>query len=116
MGTLREKIFNTVDIERETVRVDEWGVDVEVRTMSGADRARYLTRGVKADGETDFERMNAEVIIATCFDPATGEKLFKAEDRDAINAKSAKATGKLIEVAMRLAGLSKGADDEVKNS
>jgi hypothetical protein len=113
MGQLREKIFGTVDIEREIVIV--WGEDVEVRTMNGADRSDYVG-SLTLDGDTiNRKHMYANVIIWTCYVPGTDDKVFAPEDRDAILAKSAKETGKLFEAALRLAGLTNGAVEAVKN-
>ena len=114
MGTLRECIFNTVDIERETVRA--WGKDIEVRTMSGAGRADYLAAAMDDSGTVNKKHMYAAVIIETAFDPSTGERLFTPADRDAILAKSAKETGKLFDAALKLAGLTREASEEVKNA
>jgi len=113
MSTLREDIFNTVDIEREIVHV--WGKDIEVRTMSGAGRADYLAGATDESGAVDKKRMYAAVIIETCYVPGTEDKVFKPEDRDAILAKSAKVTGKLFDTALKLAGLTGDATEKVKN-
>jgi hypothetical protein len=37
--SLRDRIIAVDDTQRELVKIDEWGVEVEVRGMSGAARA-----------------------------------------------------------------------------
>ena len=113
MKTLREQIFDTVDIEREIVRV--WGKDIEVRSMSGSDRADYIASLSSESDTINRKHMYASVIIWTCFVPGTEDKVFKPEDRDAILAKSAKQTGKLFDTALKLAGLTKDSQEEIKN-
>jgi hypothetical protein len=115
MGTLREDIFNTIDIERKIVKA--WGKDIEVRTMTGGDRANYLMAvTTNSDGNINRKDIVAEVIIWTCFVPGTEDKVFKPEDRDAILAKSAKQTEKLFDAALLLAGLKQEATEEIKNA
>jgi hypothetical protein len=48
---------------------------------------------------------NASVVIATAFDPSTGERLFTSDDLAALNSKSAKAVMSVAEVGARLSGL-----------
>ena len=112
MGDMRDRIESVDDIKREVVRVKEWDMDIEVRAISGADVA--LVYG-HADRPDDVFRAN--LIIATCYDPADGTKVFSDTnaDRDLINGKNAFATGSLVNAAMRLNGLSEEGRGELKN-
>jgi len=115
MAGLREKILAAQDVDKEIVHVDAWGVDVEVRSMSLAMRERIGqlasdAEEARKEGRDIPPAFSASVVIATAFDPDTGEQLFTADDIAALNEKSAAAVGKLSEVGARLSGLT----DEAK--
>jgi hypothetical protein len=117
LANLREKILGASDIRREQVHVPEWEVEVEVRGLTGAQRARLMKNSVDAKGAVDFERMYPELLIASTFEPETGEPLFTAADRDALSAKSGAALERIAQAAMRLSGLNPGAAENAeKNS
>lgn len=102
---LRKTALNAEDIEKEIVPVPKWGIDVEVRGMAATDRFRLLQTS-SVDGKVNFQRWFPDLVIACVFDPATGEKIFEAADREALLAKSGKVVGELAEIASRLSGLS----------
>jgi len=115
MAGLRDKILAANDVESELVEVPEWGVSVEVRSMSLAMRERIGQMASEAEdarksGSDVDPAFSASVVIATAFDPETGEALFTADDIAALNNKNAAAVGKLSEVGARLSGLT----DEAK--
>lgn len=105
MSTLRDKILNADDRQSENVEVPEWGVTVEVRGLSGADRAVFLADAITPDGKVDFTKVWPNLLIAGVYDPDTGEPVFDRADRDAINLKSAGVTERLAKVVQRLSGL-----------
>ncbi len=103
---LRKKILEVEDIQKEIVVVPEWGdAEIEVRGMSGLQRALFLRRSTDKDGEVAFERFYPQLLIATCFDPESGELLFDAADADTLNAKSGAALERVAQVSQRLSGL-----------
>lgn len=114
MSTLREKILNADDRKSELVEVPEWGVTVEARGLSGADRAAFLADAITDDGKVDFTRVWPNLLIAGVYDPESGEPVFEAADRDAINLKSAGVTERLAKIVQRLSGLDEDAVDEGK--
>src|SRR5688572_30605853 len=118
--SLRDKILNINDIKRERLTVEEWGVELEVRSMIGTQRARLLNAitekpngNGEGNGKIDGSKMQAMVIIETVYDPETGNKVFEEADRDAIMGKNASALDKVGKVALRLSGM---AGDEEKNA
>lgn len=111
--SLRDMILSSDDLLKESVEVPEWGVTVEVRGMSGADRERILNSasddGVKAGS------MMLDVVIATVHDPDTGLPVFTPADRDALRGKAAGALDRLSTIGMRLSGmLAESGDDATK--
>ena len=108
MGDIFDKVNAADDIVSETVHVDEWDVDIDVRTMNGT-----------ALEQMDFaaEMFRADLIIATCYEPGTDEPAFPNTDevRAMLMGKAGANTGKLVRVAMRLNGLSEEGRQELKN-
>src|SRR5690606_7303409 len=112
--SLRERILSAQDIQSERVHVPGWDVEVEVRSMTGAQRARVL-QGATVDGEVDLERLYPILLIETVYDPESGDRVFSPADRDALNAKNSGALERIAKVAMRLSGIEPGAEDAAKN-
>lgn len=105
MANLRERILGASDIRREQVHVPEWEATVEVRGLTGTQRAKLMKTGFDARGTVDFERLYPELLIASTFDPETGEAVFTAADRDSLNGKSGAALERVAQAAMRISGL-----------
>ncbi len=116
MPSLRESILGAKDIQTETVSVPEWDVTVQVRGLTGTQRARLLKNGFEPSGAVNFERLYPELVIASTFDPESGERVFTDADRDALNEKSGKALERIAQAAMRVSGLNPDAnEDAAKN-
>jgi hypothetical protein len=109
---LRTKIFEADDGKSELVEVEEWGVKVEVRSMTGKRRAFMMTRFM-GDGGLDTERLYPELLIATVYDPETGDMVFRPEDADALNERNAAALERIAQVALRLSGMTEKAQDDL---
>jgi hypothetical protein len=116
-SNLRNKILEASDIRRERVEIPEWGLTLEVRGLTGSQRAKLMRTGFDARGTADFEKLYPELIIASAFDPDGGEPVFTEADRDALNGKSGAALERIAQAAMRLSGLSPEAVEQAeKNS
>jgi len=108
--SLKSRILNADDIPVEVIEVPEWDdIKIEIRGMNGKERAGFLRRTTADGGEVSFEKFYPELLIATVFDPETGEKVFAPADRDNINTKSGAALERVATVAQRHSGL--GATD-----
>lgn len=106
--SLRDQIFAADDILTETVWIPEWNVTIEVRGMTGADRTRILEQAVDpTNGGVNLKFVYPQIVMASCFDPTTGERVFDENDADALLSKSAQALDRLAEVGMRLGGFTK---------
>ena len=110
---LRDKIRQASDIDSEIVDVPEWGVKVEVRSMTGLQRSRYLKRVGGDAGEVDFEVLYPLLLVSTCHDPESGERLFTEDDVDWLNEKSSRPVERLATVANRLSGLDQNAESKL---
>jgi len=115
--SIRDQILAKQDIPSEVVDVPEWGVKVEVRGMTGAERTRIMDKATQNAGDVNLQFVYPEIVIATAFDPETGEQVFKPSDRDALLAKSATALDRIAAVGMRLSGFTaESANDMGKDS
>lgn len=103
--SLRDKILESTDIASEMVEVPEWGVTVEVRGMSGADRAQIFEAIAGEGGDVKASALYAETVIATAYDPDTGAAIFEPGDMTALLQKSAQAIDRLAKVGLRLSGM-----------
>ena len=112
---LRDKILNCQDIQKEFVEVKEWDVTVEVRGMSGKQRAEMTEAAYNPKDQTvTFAKVYSRIMIETVYDKDTGEKIFNIGDEDMLNNKSGAALEKVVSVAMRLSGL--GGDEQAEIS
>lgn len=105
MGSLRDAIRAADDMVSEKVDVPQWGVVIEVRTMSGKARAAMLKMAMGEDNTLDYELLYPAVLMACCFDPEDGMPIFTDADADWLSEKSAGPIEMLAQVGMRLSGL-----------
>lgn len=110
--SLRDQIFAIQDIPSEMVEVPEWGVKLEVRGMTGAERTRIMDLAIDNKGGMNLQFVYPEIVIATAFDPETGTQVFTPNDRGTLLSKSATALDRLAGVGMRLSGFTEEASDE----
>lgn len=103
--SIRETIFATNDITSEKVEIKEWGVTVELRSMTALDRTRLQSNASKGDGKVDMTLFMSDVVIASTYDPETGLPVFEAKDRDAILSKNGSIVEKLAQKAMSMSGM-----------
>ena len=112
MESIRERIKAAQDTTTEVVEVPEWDVKIEVRSMTGRERAQMMQQAFDQEaGEVIIERFYPEVVIATAFDPETGEKVFQPGDGEWLNAKNAGALERVAQVGLRLSGMDREAKE-----
>lgn len=110
--SLRDRIIATNDTQSELVNVPEWGVDIEIRGMSGAARAQMTQAAADNEGGVNYVRMMPNIVIGCVFDPETGERVFNDDDHEIVMEKSGSALDNIVKVAMRLSGFGDKAVDE----
>ena len=111
--SLKETIFSADDITKELVEVPEWGVTVEVRSMTAAERAK-LGEGASKGDKTDVGLMYAMTVISTVYDPATGLPVFTDQDKESILSKNGAVIERLATKALGSSGLGEKAVDEAQ--
>lgn len=102
-------VLGQVDLERETVDVPEWGVRVQVRGMTAAERDAFEQSTFEMRGKNvklNLANARARLVAVCCVDDE-GRRLFADGDVAALGQKSGKALDRLYAVAQRLSGLRK---------
>jgi hypothetical protein len=115
----RDAILQTNDLPTELVHVPEWGGDVYVRAMSGAERDAFEVAVVSNPGKhqtLNLANIRARLVATTVVDQQ-GVRLFTDADVAALGGKSAAALDRVVEVAQRLSAVSDGDVEQLaKNS
>ena len=82
--SIKDKIRQAGDLEREVVDIPEWGVKVEVRSLSARQRAT-MANYTELEDQSNGDRQEALwgfLLTACVFDPETGDPVFDDDDLD----------------------------------
>lgn len=108
MKTLnRDDILKADDIGRELVPVPEWGGDVYVKGMTGAERDKFEASIVEQRGKKqnlNMTNIRAKLASLTICDEQ-GKRLFTEADIAKLSEKSASALQRVFAIAQRLSGI-----------
>jgi len=104
--SLRDKILAAAPaMPAEAAKFGDF--DIEIRALTAAESAGFLKRVMSRDRggdlQVDLGKWNVELVIASCYDPETGERLFEAGDVETVGRWPADV---INEVARKAAGLS----------
>lgn len=112
MTTLkREDILKVSDIQKQLVSVPEWGGEVYVKGLTGAERDKFESGMIEnrgKDQKVNLANIRAKLASLSICDE-DGKRLFTESDVQALSQKSATALQRVFEVAQKLSGL--GNDD-----
>lgn len=103
----KKDILLAKDIKTEKVSVPEWGGDVLVRGLTGAERDEFEGSIVQIEGKKqtmDMGNIRARLCAMSMVDEQ-GVRIFDEEDVDELGKKSASALQRIFEVTQRLSGL-----------
>jgi len=103
----KDSILQAQDIKTELVPVPEWGGDVYVRGMNGAERDKFEASIVQMKGKDQTVNMvniRAKLASMTICDEQ-GARLFSDADIVKLATKSAVALQRIFSVAQRLSGI-----------
>ena len=116
MSSIREAIQAADDGSADLYEVPEWGVVVEIRSMTARSRAHFVAEMASEDGTVggvnDPDRIVGmwwHVIGQTCFDPDTGERAFDDGDDSWLFEKNARVVNDLANACMAASGLTEEA-------
>jgi hypothetical protein len=111
--SLRDQIVAANDRTTKATEVPEWGVTVELRSMTAGQRiAMYQTAYDPNSGQTDLKTLYPAVLTACLFDPKTKQPIFTADDAQVILDKSGAVIERLAMDAIALSGVSESAVTE----
>jgi len=115
VSNLRDQIRSASDMESEAVEVPEWGVTVEIRTMTGRQRARIMTEMAHGGIENvDVEHLWSSVLTTCIYDPESGENVFTDDDLEwLMTEKSAAVIDRLSRRCLDVSGITEDGADEV---
>ncbi len=112
MGLLsKDAILAANDLVTEDVAVPEWGGEVRVRVMTGAERAEFEAGSITVKGgkrEANLQNYQAR-LVALCAIDEHGHRLFSEAEVEVLGGKSSQALGRVFMVAQRINGLGLGA-------
>jgi len=115
MSLSREQILQADDIKKESVNIPQWGGEVWVKGLTGAERDAFeisimeFREGKKP--KLVLENMRAKLCVMTVCDES-GKRIFKDEDIPILGKKAAKALSTIFDKAQELSGLT---DQDVEN-
>lgn len=119
MSSIREAIQAAEDGSADLYEVAEWGVTVEIRSMTARSRAHFVAEMASEDGTVggvnDPDRIIGmwwHVIGQTCFDPDSGERAFDEGDDSWLFDKNARVVNDLANACMAASGLTEEAAGE----
>lgn len=107
--SLREQIKSAPVAAGEKMEIAEWGVTVEVRPMSVRGRAEVYETSVGGDGEPVVADFYPALVIASTFDPESGEKVFTNDDAQWLAEQPGGPVWKIAERALQISGLTEKA-------
>jgi hypothetical protein len=115
----RDAILQAQDLPRELVSVPEWGGEVYVRALTGAERDAFEQSIVEQKGKStkmNLQNMRAKLVALTVVDEE-GKRVFSDADAKLLGQKSALALNRVFEVAQKLSGLTpEDVEELTKNS
>lgn len=112
----KDQILNSQDHVTEKVPVPEWGGEVFVRTITGAERDKWESTLSDAKGKLSLENVRAR-LLALCICDDKGNPIFNPVDAVTLGRKSARALDRVFAVARKLNGIGKEElEDLAKNS
>lgn len=110
-----DRIKASEDVDRELVDIPEWGVAIEIRSMSARQRAG-MANYAEDDDHSNSERQEALwgfLLTSCCFDPDTGERVFSADDMEwLLNDKSFKVIDRLTAKCLSVSAVLRDSVDE----
>lgn len=114
---LREKILNSRAAKSERVTLKELdGIEVEIRGLSFGAAVDLQNSAKDGDGTMDVKRLYPALVIATVFDPETGEQLFDPADRDPLLELPSLALDELGDHCGRVSGILGKADEDIRKN
>lgn len=114
MTLSRDAIIAAVDAVTETVPVPEWGGDVIIKSMTGAERDAYEV-SLRRKGELNLANARAKLLVRVIVNEG-GTRIFSDQDAMALGKKNAALLERLYDVAARLSGMTDEAAEDAEGN
>ena len=114
----RDDVLQADDIKIELVPVPEWGGEVYVKGMMGAERDKFEGSLIVSPGKSqqmNMTNIRAKVASLTICDEK-GKRLFNENDVQALSQKSAAALQRVFVVAQRLSRITNDDVEELSEN
>ncbi len=108
----RQTILDCDDKKVSTIKVEQWGGQIHIRTLDGLQADRVLK--LMGNGSAEIDKLIGIVLTTVC--DAEGNLLFKAEDKLKLKTKNLLALRTIAEAAITLNGLDADVEELAKNS
>lgn len=109
--SMRDRIIALRPYTSELVEVPAWGETVEVRSLPLGERNDMMMSVMDpVTNKPDLKAMYPALLIATAYNPETGEKVFAPDDAATIQGLDANAVDRVAKAALNLSGM--GKDDK----
>ena len=113
MSRLADRIRQADDKIREVVDVPEWGVKIEVQSMTALQRATMQSEW-NVEEDQAANKLYSLVLLYCCFDPDTDEPVFEESDLEwLLEEKSAQVVDKVAQKCLKVSGLAGDSVDEL---
>lgn len=114
---IRQKVARVKDLAEEPLHIDEWGVDVMVRALTGKERSQVIQASLRPGSKfPDLVKLWPLLVIKSTRDPEHGELVFDASDVDMLNEKAGGVVEQIAKVARRLSGMNEDAVEEAEKN
>lgn len=115
MSSIRDRAAASRGSNTERVQVPEWDdIELEFRPVTVKKRAELL-KNAAAGGDVDLVLFGPSLIVASVYDPETGDAAFTDSDVEMLTELPAGVIDRLASVAMRISGMTPEAVDAGKD-
>jgi hypothetical protein len=111
----RDMILKSDDLAKEKVSVPEWGGSVYVRCLTGVEREQWEGIAIRARDAKNYTKVRTS-LLTMCLVDEKGNRLFADQDVRDLGQKSAKAMDRLVDVALRISGISEGEIEKMEGN
>lgn len=111
----RDQIFDADDLTTQDVPVPEWGGEVRIKMLTGAERDRFEQSTVDMRGNKPTQNLaNLRArLVALCVVDEHGARMFSKDDVGRLGSKSAAALDRVFDAASKLNGMSEADIEEL---
>ena len=108
--SLADTIISAVDLNEKTIEVPEWGVSILVKGLTIGQVQKIANDSKRKDGSSDYMLATIYSVMAACYDPATGQKIFEPAHRDSLMGKNSAVVARIAKQITELSNISNAGD------